>query len=427
MKNVYVGMCADLIHHGHINIIKEAKQYGKVVVGLLTDRAILSYKRIPALSYEQRKIIVENIDGVCEVVPQDSLDYTDNLKIIRPDYVVHGDDWKTGPQEKIRESVIKTLSEWNGEVIDVPYTKEISSTKLHEHLNLIGTTPDVRRSKLSRLISAGKMVRLMEVHNGLTSRIVEKASVDGSEFDGMWGSSLTDSTAKGKPDIELVDRLGTINEVLDVTTKPIVVDGDTGGMTEHFVYTVRTLERLGVSAVIIEDKVGLKRNSLFGVDAKQEQDTISNFCSKIRAGKQAQVSKDFMIIARVESLILKMGEDDAIERSIAYVEAGADGIMIHSNEKDSTEIVSFLRRFRDIDSTTPIVVVPTSYNHMYEDELEELGVNIVIYANHLIRSAYPAMMESATSILKNKRSYECDETCMSIKEILKLIPEEPGH
>ena len=251
--------------------------------------------------------------------------------------------------------------------------------------------------------------------------------MDGSEFDGMWGSSLTDSTAKGKPDIELVDRLGTINEVLDVTTKPIVVDGDTGGMTEHFVYTVRTLERLGVSAVIIEDKVGLKRNSLFGVDAKQEQDTISNFCSKISAGKQAQVSNDFMIIARVESLILKMGEDDAIERSIAYVEAGADGIMIHSKEKDSTEIVSFLRRFRDIDPITPIVVVPTSYNHMYEDELEELGVNVVIYANHLIRSAYPAMMESATSILKNKRSYECDETCMSIKEILKLIPEEPGH
>ena len=426
MKTAYVGMCADLIHHGHINIIKEAKRYGDVTVGLLTDSAILSYKRLPALTYEQRKIIVENIDGVKEVVPQDSLDYTDNLKKIRPDYVVHGDDWKSGPQEKIRESVIETLNEWGGVVVDVPYTKEISSTKLHEHLNLIGTTPDVRRSKLSRLISAGKMVRLMEVHNGLTGRIVETASVNGCEFDGMWGSSLTDSTAKGKPDIELVDRLDTINEVLDVTTKPLIVDGDTGGKTEHFVYTVRTLERLGVSGVIIEDKVGLKRNSLFGVGAKQEQDTISGFCSKISAGKQAQVSKDFMIIARVESLILKMGEDDAIERSIAYVEAGADGIMIHSKEKDATEIVSFIKRFRNTDKTTPIVVVPTSYNHIYEDELENLGVNVVIYANHLIRSAYPAMMESATSILKNKRSYECDESCMSIKEILKLIPEEPG-
>ena len=426
MKIAYVGMEADLIHHGHINIIKQARDYGKVVVGLLTDRAIVSYDRIPVLSYEQRKIIVENISGVSEVIPQDSLEYTENLKKIKPDYVVHGDDWKNGPQEKIREGVINTLSEWGGEVIDIPYTKEISSAKLYEHLNLIGNTPDVRRSKLSRLISAGKMVRLMEVHNGLTGRIVETSSVDGSEFDGMWGSSLTDSTAKGKPDIELVDRLGTINEVLDVTTKPLIVDGDTGGMAEHFVYTVRTLERLGVSAVIIEDKVGLKRNSLFGVGVEQEQDTISNFCSKISAGKQAQVSKDFMIIARIESLILKMGEDDAIERALAYIEAGADGIMIHSKEKDPSEIVSFIKRFRNTNQTTPIVVVPTSYNNIYEDELEALGVNVVIYANHLIRSAYPAMMESAKSILKNKRSYECNESCMSIKEILKLIPEEPG-
>ena len=424
MKTVYVGMCADLIHHGHLNIIKEATKYGKVVIGLLTDKAIADYKRLPALNYEQRKIIVENIKGVEQVIPQETLDYTDNLKKIKPDYVVHGDDWKNGTQQKTRDMVIEVLNEWNGKVIDVPYTKGISSTNLHEHLKEIGTTPDIRRGKLKRLINSKSIIRIMEVHSGLTGKIVESINYDGKEFDGMWGSSLTDSTSKGKPDIELVHRLDTINEILETTTKPIIIDGDTGGMVEHFVYNVKTLERLGVSAVIIEDKKGLKRNSLFGIDANQQQDNIEDFCYKISSGKKCQVSKDFMIIARIESLILKRGEDDAIQRATSYIEAGADGIMIHSKEKDPTEIINFVKRFRMLHQYTPLVVVPTSYNTVTESEFKELGVNVVIYANHLIRSAYPAMVDTAKTILKNGRSLEADEKCFPIEELLKLIPEE---
>tara|TARA_R110000824_G_scaffold307395_3_gene494880 strand:+ start:99 stop:1379 length:1281 start_codon:yes stop_codon:yes gene_type:complete len=422
----YVGMCADLIHHGHLNIIQEASKLGEVTVGLLTDKAIASYKRLPALSYEQRKFIVENLKGVSKVIPQDTLDYTPNLKSIKPDYVVHGDDWITGTQKEIRDRVSETISEWGGTIVDVPYTEGISSTKLHNHLKGIGTTPDIRRGRLRRLLRVKSYVRVMEVHNGLTGRIVEKVSVEGKEFDCMWGSSLTDSTIKGKPDIELVHRLDTLNEVLDVTTKPLIVDGDTGGLVEHFVYTVRTLERLGISAVIIEDKVGLKRNSLFGDTADQLQDTIENFCVKISSGKRAQVSNDFMIIARVESLILKQGLEDAVTRACAYVQAGADGVMIHSKEDTPTEIISFMTAFRKHHPTIPIIVVPTSYNEITEDELADAGANIIIYANHLLRSAYPAMVQTAQSILKNNRSYETNELCLPIKEILNLIPEEPG-
>ncbi len=428
-KTVYVGMSADLIHPGHLNIIKEASMLGVVTIGLLTDKAIASYKRLPALKYEQRKIVVESIKGVSKVVPQNELDYTNNLIELKPNYVVHGDDWKNGVQQKTRQNVIDTLKQWGGELYEVPYTKGISSTQLIQSIKEIGTTPEVRMSKLRRLIDAKSIVKVMEAHNGLTGLIVENAFVnkDGAkrEFDAMWLSSLTDSTAKGKPDIEAVDvtsRLHGLNDILEVTTKPIIYDGDTGGIPEHFVFTVRTLERLGVSAVIIEDKTGLKKNSLFGTDVAQTQDTIEKFCEKISAGKRAQVTKDFMIIARIESLILNQGNDDAIKRAKAYIGAGADAIMIHSKEKDGEEIMEFCNRYKKIDGNVPLVAVPSSYNHFTEQQLSDAGVNIVIYANHLLRSAYPAMMETAESILKNERSLEVDDKCMSIKEILNLIP-----
>ncbi len=352
LKTVYVGMCADLIHHGHINIINQARPYGEVIIGLLTDEAIASYKRLPALTFAQRKMIVGNIRGVSEVVPQHSLDYVDNLCKIKPNFVVHGDDWKTGVQSETRQRVIDALSEWGGQLIEVPYTKEISSTKLHNAIKEIGTTPEIRMKKLQRLISVKKIVRVLEAHNGLTGLIVENTSIvkDGKieMFDAMWISSLTDSTAKGKPDIELVQRMDTLQEVIEATSKPIIVDGDTGGIVEHFVFTVRSLERLGVSAVIIEDKVGLKKNSLFGTDAKQKQDTIENFSHKINEGKKAQVTDDFMIIARIESLILKAGLQDALTRAKAYIKAGADGIMIHIKEKESTEILEFCRHYKNL-------------------------------------------------------------------------------
>ncbi|GAB6091614.1 phosphoenolpyruvate mutase [Spirochaeta dissipatitropha] len=428
-KKVYVGMSADLVHTGHLNIIKEAAKLGEVTVGLLTDKAIASYKRLPYLEFEQRKAIVEGLKGVAAVIPQETLDYRPNLEKIKPDYVVHGDDWKEGVQRETRQQVIDCLKQWDGSLVEVAYTEGISSTQLNKAVREIGTTPDLRRSRLRRLIHSQEVVRIIEAHNGLTGCIVENISVDVNgqkrEFDGMWASSLTDSTAKGKPDIEAVDissRVANINDLVEVTTKPIIFDGDTGGKTEHFVFTVRTLERLGVSAVIIEDKIGLKKNSLFGTDVAQQQDTIENFCEKIKAGKRAQVTEDFMVIARIESLILQAGQEDALQRAKAYIEAGADGIMIHSKEKTPDEILSFCAEYKKFSRRVPLVVVPSSYDTIYEKELAEAGANVVIYANQLLRSAYPAMLETAKSILTHQRAYEARPNLLSIKEILELIP-----
>ncbi len=428
-KKVYVGMSADLIHPGHLNIIKEAKKLGNVIIGLLTDKAIASYKRLPALKYEQRKIIVESIKGVSEVIPQHELDYTPNLRQIKPDFVVHGDDWKKGVQQQTRQKVIDTLKEWGGQLHEVPYTQGISSTQLNQSIKEIGTTPEIRMDRFRRLIESKPIVKVMEAHNGLTGLIVENIFIEHEgrkkEFDAIWLSSLTDSTAKGKPDIEAVDvtsRLHGLNDILEVTTKPIIYDGDTGGIPEHFVFTLKTLERLGVSAIIIEDKTGLKKNSLFGTEVSQTQASIEDFCYKINAGKKAQVTKSFMIIARIESLILKNGIDDAIVRAKAYIEAGADGIMIHSKENNGKEIMEFCERYKKFDKRVPLVAVPSSYCQIYENQLIEAGVNIVIYANHLLRSAYPAMVEVAKSILTHERSFEVNDKCMSIKEILNLIP-----
>ncbi|MFT8342699.1 MAG: phosphoenolpyruvate mutase [Clostridium beijerinckii] len=429
MKTVYVAMSADIIHQGHLNVLNEARKFGDIIVGLHTDEVIRGYWRNPIMKYDERKEVISNIKGVISVVPQESLDQAPNLLKIKPDYVLHGDDWKEGSQKELREKVIEVLKQWEGELIEVPYTKGVSISKLDEELAQIGITPQMRMKGLKELIYSKKPLRILEAHNGLTGLIVEKTKVqrDGKikEFDGMWISSLCDSTAKGKPDIELVDltsRLNTINDILEVTTKPIIVDGDTGGQIEHFVYTVKTLERLGVSAIIIEDKTGLKKNSLFGTEVKQTQDTIEHFCDKIRAGREARVTSDFMIISRIESLIAGAGMDDAIKRAKAYIEAGTDGIMIHSKERDGREIIEFCRRYNEFENRVPLVVVPTSYNFMKEEELMELGVNVIIYANHLIRSAYPAMVNTAKSILENGRSKEASINCMPIKEILTLIP-----
>lgn len=430
MKNkVYVGMSADLIHPGHLNIIREAVKHGEVIIGLLTDQAIASYKRLPYLEYAQRKEIVENIKGVTLVVPQETLDYRPNLEKIKPQYVVHGDDWREGVQRETRQNVIDCLKTWGGELIETPYTIGVSSTKLNKAINEIGTTPGIRLKRLRRLIASKKIVRIIEAHNGLTGLIVENTRVDIGgvvrEFDGMWASSLTDSTSKGKPDIEVLDitaRVSNINDLIEVTTKPIIFDGDTGGKPEHFAFTVRTLERLGVSAIIIEDKVGLKKNSLFGTTVEQNQESIEGFCEKIKAGKRAQVTDDFMIIARIESLILQAGMKDALARAKAYIEAGADGIMIHSKEKTPDEILEFCKHYQIFARKVPLIVVPSTYDTIYEDELAVAGVNVVIYANQFIRSAYPAMVDTARRILTYQRAFECRESLLSIKEILTLIP-----
>lgn len=430
MTKVYVGMSADLLHPGHLNIIHEAQKLGDVTVGLLTDKAIASYKRLPYMNYEQRKIVVENVKGVHDVIKQETLDYIPNLRKLKPDYVVHGDDWKTGVQSETRQRIIDVLQEWGGKLVEIPYTHGISSTNLNAVLKEIGTTPEIRAARLKRLIEAKSITRVIEAHSGLCGLIAENVSVmNGNkkeEFDAIWISSLTQSAAKAKPDIGYLDttsRLDVISDILDVTTKPIIYDGDSGGPAEHFVFTVKALERVGVSAVIIEDKIGLKKNSLFGTEVKQEQDSIENFCEKIKLGKQAQVTDNFMIIARVESLILEQGMEDALRRTKAYIEAGADGIMIHSRSKEFTEIKNFMAEYNKFDNRKPVVVVPSSYSHVTEEELAENGINIVIYANQLLRAAYPAMVKTAQTILENHRAKEVSESlCMPIKQIITLIP-----
>lgn len=428
-KSVYVGMSADLVHPGHINVIKRAVQLGEVTIGLLTDRAIASYKRVPFMAWEQRAEVIGSLNGVTRVVPQHTLDYVPNLNKYKPDFVVHGDDWQTGVQAKTRQAVLNALSEWGGALIEVPYTKGISSTAIHNSIKEIGTSPEIRRASLRRMLHAKPLVRFIDIHNALSGLIIENLRIEAlqgrREFDGMWASSLTDSTAKGKPDIEAVDtssRVSLLNEVLEVTTKPIIYDGDTGGKPEHFQFTVRTLERIGVSAIIIEDKTGLKKNSLFGTEVDQTQDSIEAFSDKIRMGKLAQQSDDFMIIARLESLILGKGVDHAIERARAFLAAGADGIMIHSRDKEPKEVFEFCALYNKLANRKTLVAVPSSYSVTTEEQLEAHGVNIVIYANQLLRSAYPAMLRTAKLILENGRSFECDEYMMPIKQILELIP-----
>lgn len=431
MKTVYTCFCTDVIHDGHLNIINHAKEYGRVVVGCLSDKEMIRCTKFPTTSEEERMELYSSIEGVDEVVLQDDMLYDDVIERIHPDYIVHGDNWKDGAEKSIREHVEKLISAYGGEIIDVPYTYNENVKKVDQRLKEKLAMPEYRRKRLRQLIEMRPIVKVMEAHSGLTGLIVEKTVVDGGDgkldqFDGMWVSSLCDSTDKGKPDIELVDmtsRLRTINDIMEVTTKPIILDGDTGGLTEHFVYNVRTLERMGVSAVIIEDKTGLKKNSLFGTEVVQTQDSIENFSAKIAAGKKAQLSDDFMIIARIESLILERGMEDALTRAFAFRDAGADGIMIHSRKKDPAEIFEFCDKFREQDKKTPIVVVPTSYNQVSEEELASHGINIVIYANQLMRAAFPVMQSTAEEILKAHRALEVDSKLMPFKHIIRLIDE----
>ena len=432
MKKVYTCFCTDVIHEGHLNIINEAKKYGEVYVGVLTDEAMIRFNRFPAVSFEERIEMVKAIEGVKEVIVQREIMYDKVIGELKHDYFIHGDNWMSGPMKAIRDNVEKLLKELGGDrkIIDVPYTYNENVKRTDAKIKEKLAMPEYRRKRLKQLLKLRPIVKTIEVHSGLTGLIAEKTVVEHNgefdQFDAMWVSSLCDSTAKGKPDIELVDmtsRFRTIDDVMEVTTKPIIFDGDTGGLTEHFVYTVRSLERMGVSAVIIEDKTGLKKNSLFGTEVAQTQDSIENFCEKIAAGKKVQLTDDFMIVARIESLILERGMEDALKRAHAYVKAGADGIMIHSRKKDPAEILEFCDKFRADNKETPIVVVPSSFNTITEAELAKHGVNIVIYANQLTRSAFPAMEQTAKDILKYHRAHEVDSRLLPIKDIISLIEE----
>ena len=427
-KKIYVGLSADILHEVHINILKKAESLGHVTVGLLTDEAITTYKKLPPLTFHQREIVLKNIKMVDKVVPQTTLDYRPNLIKYKPDFVVHGDDWKSGIQKETRKQVITTLKKWSGKLIEVPYTKNISSSLIKKKIMKTGTTPEVRQIKFKRLINVKKIVRILEAHSPLSAMIVENTNVVKKnkfyEFDGMWSSSLTDSALRGKPDNESVDlsaRMNTLNEILSVTTKPIIFDADTGGRNEHLPYTVKALESAGISAIIIEDKIGLKKNSLFQNQSNAKQDNIKNFCKKIEVAVNAKISDDFMIIARIESFILGKNLNDALKRAEAYSKSGADAILIHSKEKKPDQIIQFSKKFIKSKYRKPIVAVPSTYSSTYEKTLQESGVNVIIYANHLLRASYPSMMKVAESILKFERSKEAEKNIIPIKEIISLI------
>ena len=429
-KIVYTCFCTDVIHEGHLHILEECRKLGDVTVGVLCDEQSIRYNRFPTKTTEERVKMVEELPGIERVIVQNTILYDDVIAEVKPDYVVHGDNWGGSTMQYIRNNILSLLEKQGGQLVEIPYTKNDKVSKVDRQMVDKLAMPEFRRSRLRRLLNICPVVRTIEVHSGLTGLIAEKTVIANGEaidqFEAMWISSLCDSTNKGKPDIELVDmtsRFRTIEDVTEVTTKPIIFDGDTGGLTEHFVYTVRSLERMGVSAVIIEDKTGLKKNSLFGTEVEQTQDSIENFCEKIAAGKRVQVSDDFMIIARIESLILEKGQEDALERAEAYVKAGADGIMIHSRKKEPDEILAFCDAFRARDKETPLVVVPSSFNTITEAELAEHGVNIVIYANQLLRAAFPAMVNAAESILTHHRAHEIDGALMPIKQAIRLIDE----
>ena len=430
-RTVYMSFSSDILHGGHVAILRKAARFGRLILGVLSDEAVSSYKRFPLVPAVERKKLFASIAGVWKVVDQNTLSYRENIEALRPDIVVHGDDWATGFQKPVRDEVVSLLAAYGGRLVEYPYAADPEYKAVEDRARAELSLPDVRRARLRKTLAMKGFATAMEAHSGITGLIVEKTAVHENgatrQFDAMWVSSLCDSTAKGKPDIELVDmtsRFRTIDDIMEVTTKPIIFDGDTGGLTEHFVYTVRSLERMGVSMVIIEDKTGLKKNSLFGTEVAQTQDSIENFSAKIRAGKNAQKTKDFMICARIESLILERGMDDALARAFAFAAAGADAIMIHSRKKDPSEIFEFIGKFRAKDPATPIVLVPTSFNSVTEEEFKRRGANIVIYANQLTRSGFPAMQNAARTILEHHRAQECDAMCMSIKDIITLIPEE---
>ena len=427
-KKVYVGLSADILHEGHINILKKASKLGEVTVGLLTDAAIASYKKLPHLDYKQREIILKNIKFVKKVIPQNTLNYTRNLLRLKPDYVVHGDDWRAGIQKNVRKQVIKTLKKWSGKIIEPKYTKKISSTKIRNKIIEIGTSPENRKSKLKRLVDAKKIVRVIEAHNAFTGLIAENVKLTKNqkflEFDGMWSSSLTDSTIRGKPDNQAVDystRITGLNEILDVTSKPIIFDADNGGRIEHLQYLVKTLERVGVSAIVLEDKIGLKKNSLFKSQVGVKQDSIENFCMKLKKAKESKISDDLFIVARIESFILGKGLKDAMRRAEAYSRSGADAIVIHSKEKYPNQIFSFSKNFIKSKFYKPLIAIPSTYSKTYESELINNGFKIVIYANHFLRTIHPAMVNVAKMILKNQRSFEAEKKMSSINEVINLV------
>ena len=427
MPRGYVDMVGDLFHIGHLRQIQQAQQLGyEVVVGVHSDEDVASYKRLPIMTMSERVTIVSEMPNVLKVIPSAPLRITQEfIEEHKIDMVFHGHEAEEDYLYDHMYGIPKSI----GKFTRTARTPEISTTALIERVvSRESSAAWSRVSTLRDLLNTrGKhrALRIMEAHNGLSGLVVEHASAGGKSFDGMWSSSLTASVSKGKPDIEVVDttaRLQLVRDTMEVTGKPMVYDGDTGGAPEILAFTVRSLEDLGVSACIIEDKTGLKQNSLFGTDAVQVLENIDMFCAKIKAAAAARSNRKFMVIARIEALIAGLGEKEALKRAKAYIVAGADAIMIHSKESTFDEVRSFLRAYAKFSIKVPVVAVPTSYFHVTEKELFDEGVSICIYANHMLRASYPSMTTVAESILHHGTAAACHPSLMSVKKIITLLP-----
>jgi phosphoenolpyruvate phosphomutase len=428
-KTVFVVMSAEIFHPGHLNIIKVARDLGEVTVGLATDRFNARYKRLTLMSYEDRKAIVENINGVKNVIAQDTLDLAPILRELRPDYFVHGDDWKFGPLKAVRQQVLEVMQEWGGVLVEPPYTEGISSTKLNAAWRSIGATPETRIRHFRRMLEFQPVVRLLEVHNSLSGIIIERTLVEGNErdkeFDGMWYSDLTDSLAKGKPNssfVDLTSRINTIHGILESTTKPLIVEAGNGGITEHFVSTVKTLERLGVSAVVIADKVGYE-GAVFSLNGNEPvQEDVNDFARKIASGKKTQVNKDFSIITQINSLVMHEDVENALRRARVYIEAGVDALMIHSNVETLTDFFEFCRSYRNLEDKVPLLAAIPARSSLDEDQLISAGVQFIVYPDQLLRAAYTSMLNAAKTLLIQARASDVDELYAPISEICDFVP-----
>lgn len=289
----------------------------------------------------------------------------------------------------------------------------------------------MQNNSLKQLIKKRGFLRIIEVHNGLSALIAEQISVKEKSggilsFDGFWESSLTDSASRGLPDIEIINldsRLETINEILYITSKPLIVDCDTGGDINHFEYMVQKLEDAGVVMVIVEDKTFPKRNSLTNSNHILEDKDI--FAEKIKRGIAVRKSNNFMIIARLEGLIAGHSMEETLGRAEAFLKAGADGIMIHSRKNEPTEILEFASLYKKLPKSLIkgkiLVCVPTTYNKITAKELAKSGFNLIIYANHLLRSSYRAMEKICKTILLNDRSFEAESLCVSLKNLFRAV------
>jgi len=400
-KTVYVGMVGDMLHVGHINILKTAARLGRVTVGVLTDRAVVGYKRLPLLAFEDRVRVVESIADVAAVVPQKTLSYVENLRALRPDYVVHGDDWRYGDQvSRARAEVIATLGEWGGELVEVAYTKGISSTAIHRSGAADALFSGTRQGRLRRLLAAKPTLRIVEAHSGLSAKIAaEVRGPDGATgFDAVWQSGLTDAIHRGKSDGGAVDRgrrLQAVEEILDAGPLPLIYDGRAAGRPETVFDLTRALDKAGVSALCLGDRSDPDRTG----PEMSPAETVA----QIEAVRAACPTGAVMAISRIVVAAPGNGGsgalDRALDRALALLEAGSDAVMFDSAADTAEPILDIAARLRRQRRDVPLFAAQSDRWGAPIHRFENAGIDAVVYETHLLRATVAPMRRAATALL----------------------------